>query len=97
MISGWSSLLPHGPLTHAARKHAPLAPGERCYVARWESRGGKWWVMLYHDAHSWGYTGAGCGGSFPMQWGQAEAFEEIEGRLGEFQPDDAKTPMRRIW
>lgn len=76
-------------------------------IARWESKGGKYWVDLYFnpafkladgrtvaDAH---YRGDSSGGS--IQAGTAaEAINVMQKRIdrGGFQPDAAKTPMRRV-
>lgn len=35
---------------------------EKTLVARWESRGGKYWLELLRDAGGWSYKGNGCGG-----------------------------------
>jgi hypothetical protein len=75
-------------------------------IARWESRGGKYWVDLYYnpafkladgstivDAH---YRGDGCGGSIQAQ-SEAEAIASMQKRVdaGYFQADANKTPMKR--
>lgn len=75
-------------------------------IARWESRGGKYWVELYFnpafrlangstvvDAH---YKGQGCGGSVRGNTPD-EAIADMEQRVasGYFQADANKTPMRR--
>ncbi len=76
-------------------------------IARWESRGGKYWVDLYFnpefklasgqiivDAH---YSGTGCGGGVPAQ-SESEAITHMQGKVdsGYFQADANKTPMRRV-
>jgi hypothetical protein len=77
------------------------------HIARWESRGGKYWVDLYFnpafkladgrtvvDAH---YSGTGCGGGVPAQ-SATEAVEYMQRRIesGYFQADANKTPMKRV-
>lgn len=76
-------------------------------IARWESRGGKHWVNLYFnpefklangsvvvDAH---YRGNGCGGGIQANTAE-DAIIKMEARIaaGGFQPDAAKTPMKRV-
>jgi hypothetical protein len=76
-------------------------------IARWESRGGKYWVNLYFnpcfhlangtdivDAH---YRGDGCGGSVNGQT-EIEAIADMQMRVdrGYFQADANKTPMHRV-
>lgn len=76
-------------------------------IARWESRGGKYWVDLYYnpafklangttiiDAH---YKGDGCGGGVSAQ-SEADAIAQMQKRIdaGYFQADANKTPMRRV-
>jgi hypothetical protein len=76
-------------------------------IARWESRGGKYWVDLYYnpsfklangntviDAH---YKGDGCGGSVDA-YSEESAIAAIQRRvdLGYFQADANKTPMHRV-
>jgi hypothetical protein len=66
-------------------------------VARWESRSGKWWAELFHDgAHAF-YRGVGCGGNMGII-GEPEAIAEMQRKVdsGYFQPDAAKTPMKRV-
>jgi hypothetical protein len=75
-------------------------------IARWESRGGKYWIDLYYnpsfkladgttviDAH---YHGDGCGGSVTAT-SEASAITAIQTRVdaGYFQADANKTPMHR--
>lgn len=76
-------------------------------IARWESRGGKYWVELYFnpefklangnvvvDAH---YRGTDCGGGVAAQC-EYEAIAYMQKRIdsGYFQADANKTPMKRI-
>jgi hypothetical protein len=76
-------------------------------IARWESRSGKHWVDLYFnpafkladgrivtDAH---YRGVNCMGSVKGSTPD-EAILEMENRVrvGYFQPDANKTPMKRV-
>ena len=78
-------------------------------IARWESRGGKYWVNLYFnpcfhlangtdivDAH---YRGDGCGGGVDGVQTEAEAIAAMQTRhvdRGYFQADANKTPMHRV-
>lgn len=76
-------------------------------IARWESRGGKYWVELYYnpefklangsvviDAH---YKGNGCGGSLPAT-SETNAIENMQRMVdqGYFQADSNKTSMKRV-
>ena len=76
-------------------------------IARWESRGGKYWVDLYFnpsiqlangqtvvDVH---YRGNGCGGGVNGQT-ENEAIADMQRRVdcGYFQADANKTPMQRM-
>ena len=76
-------------------------------IARWESKGGKYWVDLYFnpafrldngetivDAH---YRGQGRNGGVDGQT-EAEAIENMQTRVdrGYFQADANKTPMHRV-
>lgn len=75
-------------------------------IARWESRGGKYWVDLFFnpafhlcngqtvvDAH---YRGEGCGGPVNGQT-ELEAIATMQTQIdrGYFQADANKTPMHR--
>ena len=75
-------------------------------IARWESRGGKYWVDLYFnpsfqlangqvivDAH---YRGDGCGGGVQAQT-ESDAIKALQAQVdrGYFQADANKTPMHR--
>jgi hypothetical protein len=78
-------------------------------IARWESRGGRYWVDLYFnpcfhlangtdvvDAH---YRGIGCGGGVDGVSTEAEAIAAMQQRYvdrGYFQADANKTPMHRV-
>ena len=76
-------------------------------IARWESRGGKYWVNLYFnpafhlcdgrtvvDAH---YRGDNCGGPVNGQTElEAIAAMQIQIDRGYFQADANKTPMHRV-
>lgn len=72
--------------------------------ARWESRGGKHWVELFvnpdaSEPHRRAfYRGEGCGGNLGAMTAEA-AVTHMQGRVdsGEFLPDAAKMPMRRVW
>jgi hypothetical protein len=76
-------------------------------IARWESRGGKYWIDLFFnpcfhlangqdvvDAH---YRGQGCGGGVQAQT-ENEAIAAMQARIdcGYFQADANKTPMHRV-
>lgn len=76
-------------------------------IARWESRGGKYWVELFYnpsfllasgetviDAH---YRGARCGGGI-MATSESDAIAKLQTRAdaGYFQADANKTPMHRV-
>ena len=76
-------------------------------IARWESRGGKYWVELFYnpafklangnfmiDAH---YRGNSCGGGV-VAISEDSAIAEMQKKIdmGYFQADANKTPMRRI-
>jgi hypothetical protein len=78
-------------------------------IARWESRGGRYWVDLYFnpcfhfddgtsapDAH---YRGCGCSGGVDGVQTEAEAIAAMQTRYvdrGYFQADANKTPMHRV-
>ena len=76
-------------------------------IARWESRGGKYWVDLFFDpcftlangqtvvdAH---YRGEGCGGGITAQT-ETEAIAAVQAQIdrGYFQADANKTPTHRV-
>jgi hypothetical protein len=78
------------------------------HIARWESRGGKYWVDLFFnpafhlcngadvvDAH---YRGDGCGGGVDGVKTESEAIAAMQARIdrGYFQADANKTPMHRV-
>jgi hypothetical protein len=77
------------------------------HIARWESRGGKYWVDLYFnscfhldngtDIVNTFYRGQGCGGSVDGQT-ETEAITAMQARIdrGYFQADANKTPMHRV-
>lgn len=77
-------------------------------IARWESRGGKYWIDLYFnpcfhfcdgtsavDAH---YRGRGCGGGVDGVTTENEAIAAMQAQIdrGYFQADANKTPMHRV-
>jgi len=69
-------------------------------VARWESKSGKHWVDLYEYAYpdyGFFYKAPGAGGQLG-KISRADAIAKMEEkvRAGYFQPDSAKTPMRRV-
>lgn len=68
-------------------------------VARWESRGGAHWVELWHGPYDFHYVsgnscGSVCNPSFPVE----SAVLVMASRLarGQFLPDKAKLPMKRV-
>lgn len=76
-------------------------------IARWESRGCRYWVDLYFnpsfhfndgtsapDAH---YRGQGCSGGVDGRT-ETEVIENMQARVdrGHFQADANKTPMHRV-
>lgn len=66
-------------------------------IARWQSKSGKWWVHLYKNAHGYSYRGVDCGGFIGALEGEdTKAIAYIESRLDTFQPDNAKTKMKRM-
>lgn len=69
---------------------------ERIVVARWKSRGGKYWVELYVTNDGYSYKGAGCGGFFGRVT-KDEAVAMIEERLPDFQADANTLPMVRVY
>lgn len=84
------------------------ASTQKRHIARWESRGGKYWVDLYFDpcftlangetivdAH---YRGDGCGGSVDNVSTVDEAITAMQLRVDHeyFQADANKTPMHRV-
>jgi len=67
-------------------------------IARWESKSGKHWITLYRDAYGYGYRGADCGGALGYGIDSDDAAVELiqkQVNTGRFQPDAAKTPMKR--
>jgi hypothetical protein len=67
-------------------------------VARWESRSGKHWVELeWLTRTHYGYRANGSGGLLASGLTREAAIAEMKRRVdaGLFQPDNAKTPMRR--
>lgn len=67
-------------------------------VARWESKTRKWFVVLESfDGRGYGYTANDSGGVLYAD-DDADAIAQVQARvdLGLFQPDAAKTPMRRV-
>lgn len=78
-------------------KCAESAEGRRL-VARWESRGGASVVELWkQEGSGWSYRATGAGGYLGNHFASdAEAVATLELRVGDFQPDRNKTPMRRV-
>lgn len=69
---------------------------QRLVVARWESASGKHWVELYRDGAGYGYRAPGASGWLGAV-AEAAALAELERRVGDFQPDTNKRPMRRVF
>ncbi len=76
-------------------------------IARWESRGGKYWVEMdlfipsegdYAGVEMYGYVGDHGGGGLAAR-NRDDAFVEMQAKIdrGQFLPDKAKTPMRRVF
>ena len=69
------------------------------WLARWESRSGKWWVDLFRDRGSYyTYKGVDCMGSLGVLPSPEYAVGVMETKVasGHFQPDAARTNMRRV-
>lgn len=68
--------------------------GVRDLLARWESKGGKYWVEVYGDERGQTYRSDDGGGNLG-NIGEDAAIEQVEKRVlrGDFLPDRAKTPM----
>ena len=82
--------------TSARRWEAPETVN-RTMIARWESRGGRYWIELYRDAIGYTYSGRECGGSLAALADDAAAIAEIEARILPYAQADANvTPMQRI-
>jgi hypothetical protein len=68
-------------------------------VGRWESRGGKYWVELHRgsfDYYFWSNNSSGSIGNPNMpEHGAVTVMQSMLDR-GEFLPDKAKAPMRRV-
>lgn len=70
---------------------------EKTLVARWESRGCKDWVELWHDEWGYSYRGNTCGGSFgnaPLPL--VMKFMEQETSAGMQVFCSQKSPMRKV-
>ena len=72
----------------------------RILVARWESKSRKHFADLYQDAEEsqvYSYRGNGYGGCLGVLTRQ-EAVRIMQERVDSnyFQPDNAKTPMRKV-
>ena len=67
-------------------------------IARWASRGGGSIVELWREAGSgYCYRAVGASGYLGNHFASdSEAFEAFEPRIGDFQPNKNRTPMRRI-
>lgn len=64
-------------------------------IAYWESKSRKHWLALYRTPDGYRYEAVGATGRFPAA-SEAEAIAMMERRLSDFQPDRAKTLMRRV-
>ncbi len=64
-------------------------------LAHWESRSRKHWLTLLKDPQGYRYESPGARGTIVAEDDLA-AIAMMERRLSEFQPDKAKTPMRRV-
>jgi hypothetical protein len=67
-------------------------------IARWESRGGKDWVELWHDEFGYSYRGNGCRGWFGegTTLRQAMTFMEREAASGMQVFCSQPVAMRRV-
>jgi hypothetical protein len=70
------------------------------YVGRWESRGGRYWVELHRGRYDYYYYSDNSSGSIGHpnmpEHGAVAVMQSMMDR-GEFLPDKAKTPMRRVF
>ncbi len=83
----------------AARKAWNYGNTESVCVARWESRGGKWWVELSQGRYDYSYRSNNAGGSVcAPDVANNLATMVVQAMLdcGQFLPDDAVIPMRRV-
>lgn len=71
---------------------------DKTLIARWESRGGKDWVELWHDEFGYSYQGNGCRGWFGegTTLRQAMAFMERETASGMQVFCSQTVPMRQV-
>lgn len=65
-------------------------------VARWKSRGGKYFVELYHTQQGYSYRGTDCGGYLGKDHSDYSATTDILNRLHIFFPDNQKNIIREI-
>ncbi len=83
----------------AARKAWNYGNTESFCVARWESRGGKWWVELSQGRYDYFYRSNNAGGSVcapDITNNLAATVVQAMLDCGQFLPDDAVIPMRRV-
>lgn len=62
-------------------------------VARWESRGGKYWCELYRGPYGYGYRARDAGGHLGLL-DLSDALRVVESRLPDMQADANVTAMR---
>ena len=93
----WAGKLLDTPSPVQSNPSRDYAEGETKTIARWESRSGKHYVDLWRGRWGPSYDSPGASGSMGNIT-DAQAIAEIERKLswGMFQPDKAKTPMRRV-
>jgi len=83
----------------ADRKNWDCGSVTAAYIARWESRGGKYWVELWRGGCDYSYRSDSGGGSVCRPDAPIEgAIAVMQSKLarGCFLPDCAKLPMKRI-
>lgn len=66
-------------------------------IARWESKGGKYWASLFSDGVAVWYSSDSGGGSFGKV-SEADGLIAMQAKVdsGYFLPDAAKTPMKKV-
>lgn len=65
-------------------------------LAHWESRSGKHWLTLLKGPQGYRYEAQDSSRGWLRADDDLTAIAQMERRLSEFQPDKAKTPMRRV-
>lgn len=71
-------------------------------IGRWESKGGAYAAELWKmEGSGFYYSGMGCHGYFGNDLPESEAIARMEERClpgaGFFQPDNNKSPMKRVF